>query len=136
MKIIYVKYGVKNYLQEDHRSYIRNFCACEEKAWKKFRLCKPVEYIRGFYPEAIIVARLDASQDTSQTRIDSWQKGYTKGQTLWLWTTVINFMEYVSNLKVPTIFILLAMLKRKWNFEATFLPLFHCKCHASQTGFR
>ena len=69
-------------LREDHRSYIRNFCACEEKAGKKFRLCKPVEYIRGFYPEAIIVARLDASQDTSQTRIDSWQKGYTKGQTL------------------------------------------------------
>ena len=38
MKIIYMNYEVKNYLKEDHRSYIRNLCSCEKKAWKKFRL--------------------------------------------------------------------------------------------------
>ena len=26
------------YMKEDHRSYIRNFCSCEKKAWKNFRL--------------------------------------------------------------------------------------------------
>ena len=32
MKIIYVNYGVKNYVREDHRSYLRNFCGCEKKS--------------------------------------------------------------------------------------------------------
>ena len=32
MKIIYVNCGVKNYVKEDHRRYIRNFCSCEKKA--------------------------------------------------------------------------------------------------------
>ena len=27
-------------LKEDHRSYIPNFCSCEKKAWKKFRLVR------------------------------------------------------------------------------------------------
>ena len=27
-------------MNEDHRSYIRNFCSCEKKAWKKFRLVR------------------------------------------------------------------------------------------------
>ena len=27
-------------LFEDHRSYIRNFCSCEKKAWKEFRLVR------------------------------------------------------------------------------------------------
>ena len=30
MKITYVNCGVKNYEEEDHRSYIRNFCSCEK----------------------------------------------------------------------------------------------------------
>ena len=40
MKIIYVNCGVKNYMKEDHRNYIRNFCSCKKKAYlkKKFRL--------------------------------------------------------------------------------------------------
>ena len=40
MKIIFVNCGVKNYMKEDHRSYIRNFCSCEKKAWKKSRLVR------------------------------------------------------------------------------------------------
>ena len=35
MKIIYVNCGVKNYLKEDHPSYIRNLCSREKKARKK-----------------------------------------------------------------------------------------------------
>ena len=42
--------------------------------------CKVVEYIRRFYPEAIIVAGMDELQDTCSKRISSWKKGYTKGQ--------------------------------------------------------
>ena len=32
MKIIYENCGVKNYMEEDYRSYGRNFCSCEKKA--------------------------------------------------------------------------------------------------------
>ena len=42
MKTIYVNCGVKNYLREDHRSYIRNFCSCE----KKFRTS--LNFFSGF----------------------------------------------------------------------------------------
>ena len=35
MKIIYVNCGVKNEMKDDPRSYIRNFCSCEKKVWKK-----------------------------------------------------------------------------------------------------
>ena len=26
-------------MKEDHRSYKRNFCSCEKKAWKKIQAC-------------------------------------------------------------------------------------------------
>ena len=29
-----------NEMKDDHRSYIRNFCSCKKKAWKKFRLVR------------------------------------------------------------------------------------------------
>ena len=38
MKIIYVSFGVKNELKDDHRSCIRNFCSYEKKAWKNIFL--------------------------------------------------------------------------------------------------
>ena len=34
MNVIYVNCGVKNYVKEDHRSYLRNSCSYEKKAWK------------------------------------------------------------------------------------------------------
>ena len=34
MKIIYVNCGVKNYMKEDHRRYVRNFCSCKTKPEK------------------------------------------------------------------------------------------------------
>ena len=37
-KSVYVNCGVKNYMNEDFRSYIRNFCSCEKEAWKKLSL--------------------------------------------------------------------------------------------------
>lgn len=42
--------------------------------------CKVVQYIRRFYPEAIIVAGLGENQDTPAKRINSWKKGCQKGQ--------------------------------------------------------
>ena len=32
---MYVNCGVKSYVNEDRRSYIRSFCSCEKKALKK-----------------------------------------------------------------------------------------------------
>ena len=41
---------------------------------------KVVHLIRNFYPEAIMVPGLGENQDTSEKRINSWKKGYTRGQ--------------------------------------------------------
>lgn len=41
---------------------------------------KVVQYIRRFHPESIIVAGLGELQDTCSKRINSWRKGYMKGQ--------------------------------------------------------
>ncbi len=41
---------------------------------------KVVDYIRTFHPEALLVAGLGENQDSDAKRIDSWRKGYTKGQ--------------------------------------------------------
>ena len=40
MKIIYVNCGVKNYMKVDHCSYRHNFCSCERKPEKRFRLVR------------------------------------------------------------------------------------------------
>ena len=42
--------------------------------------CKVVQYIRRFYPDAIIVAGLDENQDTPSKRIQFWKKGHMKSQ--------------------------------------------------------
>ena len=42
--------------------------------------CKVVHLIRYYYPIDLIVAGLGENQDTPFKRIDSWKKGYTKGQ--------------------------------------------------------
>ena len=45
MKVIYVNCGVKNYLKEDRRSYIRNLCSYEKKAWKKKKKKKKEDFL-------------------------------------------------------------------------------------------
>ncbi|CAH3173119.1 unnamed protein product, partial [Porites lobata] len=42
--------------------------------------CKVVELIRNFYPNAIVVPGLWENQDTRDKRINSWKKGYMRGQ--------------------------------------------------------
>ncbi|CAH3189270.1 unnamed protein product, partial [Porites evermanni] len=42
--------------------------------------CKVVHLIRNYYPKALTVTGLGESQDTPSKRINSWKKGYTKGQ--------------------------------------------------------
>ena len=39
-----------------------------------------VKYIRENYPQAIIVPGLGEYQNTKELRLESWRKGYTKGQ--------------------------------------------------------
>ena len=41
---------------------------------------KIVEFIRKRYPDVPLIAGLGENQTTSELRIDSWRKGYTKGQ--------------------------------------------------------
>ncbi|CAH3017859.1 unnamed protein product, partial [Porites evermanni] len=42
--------------------------------------CKVVHLIRNFYPDAIMVPGLGENQNTSYKRINSWKKGYLRGQ--------------------------------------------------------
>ena len=61
MKIIYEYCEVKNYMKEDHRSYRRNFCSCQKKAWKNSGL-------HGFEPLAsAIPVQRSTNQLTSMT---------------------------------------------------------------------
>ena len=41
---------------------------------------KVVELIRNFYPNSLLVPGLGENQDTSEKRINSWKKGYMRGQ--------------------------------------------------------
>ena len=41
---------------------------------------KVVNMIRRFYPDSILVAGLGENQDTGDTRLDSYKKGYMRGQ--------------------------------------------------------
>ena len=41
---------------------------------------KVVELIRNFYPNALLVPGLGENQDTPDKRINSWKKGYMRGQ--------------------------------------------------------
>jgi len=41
---------------------------------------KIVEFIRKRYPDVVLIAGLGELQTSSESRIDAWRKGYTKGQ--------------------------------------------------------
>ena len=41
---------------------------------------KVVHFIRNYWKEAVIIAGLGEMQDTNAKQIESWKKGYTKGQ--------------------------------------------------------
>ena len=41
---------------------------------------KVIQLIRNYYPDSILVAGLGENQDTEDKRLDSYKKGYTRGQ--------------------------------------------------------
>ena len=41
---------------------------------------KVVQLIRNYYPDSILVAGLGENQDTEDNRLDSYKKGYQRGQ--------------------------------------------------------
>ena len=41
---------------------------------------KVVQLIRNYYPDALLVAGLGENQDTAEKRLDSYKKGYQRGQ--------------------------------------------------------
>lgn len=57
-----------------------------------------MQYISRFYPEAIIVAGRGENQDTSQKPINSWKKGYMKGQPDIM---ILNYNKSWKGFKTP-----------------------------------
>ena len=65
--------------------------------------CKVVHLIRYYYPIDLIVAGLGENQDTPLKRIDSWKKGYTKGQPdLMVLNYHKDYNALCTELKSPT----------------------------------
>ena len=64
---------------------------------------KVVELIRNFYPDAIMVPGLGENQDTPEKRINSWKKGYMRGQPDLM---ILDYHKYYKGLciefKSPT----------------------------------
>lgn len=64
---------------------------------------KVVQLIRNYYPDAILVAGLGENQDTEEKRLDSYKKGYGRGQPDLM---ILNFHKDVRGLciefKSPT----------------------------------
>ena len=64
---------------------------------------KVVELIRNFYPDAIMVPGLGENQDTPDKRINSWKKGYMRGQPDLM---ILDYHKYYKGLciefKSPT----------------------------------
>lgn len=64
---------------------------------------KVVDLIRKYYPDAMLVAGLGENQDTEEKRLDSWKKGYQRGQPDLM---ILNFHHTYSGLciefKSPT----------------------------------
>ena len=95
------------YIKEDHRSYRRNFCSCEKKAWKKFRLVRdsslwPLRYQCSTLP-ITLTSQLWAGRWIGSLSVNPWKdndevtniwKSYmrTAGwRIIWKFTYVLNF---------------------------------------------
>ena len=64
---------------------------------------KAVDMIRRFYPDSILVAGLGELQDTEDKRLDSYKKGYMKGQPdLMILNSYKDFMGLSIEFKSPT----------------------------------
>ena len=63
--------------------------------------CKVVHLIRNYYPKALTVTGLGESQDTPSKRINSWKKGYTKGQPDLM---VLNYHEDYNSLCIDKLY--------------------------------
>ena len=72
-KSVYVNCGVKNYMEEDFRSYIRNFCSCEKEAWKKLSLS----------------SRLQSSTDLLRTGKKAWIRRTSQHETCLLRVIIV-----------------------------------------------
>ena len=56
---------------------------------------KVVQLIRNYYPDSILVAGLEENQDTEEKRLDSYKKGYTRGQPDLM---ILDFHKYYIGL--------------------------------------
>jgi prophage antirepressor-like protein len=72
--------------------------------WNEFDLhAKVVDFIRKYHSEAIICAGLGENQVTEKMRIDSWRKGYQKGQPdLLILNKHKKYTGFALELKSPT----------------------------------
>ena len=58
---------------------------------------KIVDFIRKFYPDSILVAGLGENQDTEDKRLDSYKKGYVRGQPNLM---VLNYHKDFEDLSI------------------------------------
>ena len=95
----YVNCGLKNYLKEDHRSYIHNLCSCEKKAWKKFRLVRdsnpwPLRYRCSSLP--ILRSQANWEQVAELVRykpVKGWWWNYEYMKNIYVSCEVKNYLK-------------------------------------------
>lgn len=64
---------------------------------------KVVDNIKRFYPDALLIAQFPENQDTAENRIDSFRKGYLKGNPdLIIGDCHINYRGLCFEFKGPT----------------------------------
>ena len=64
---------------------------------------KVVNLIRNYYPDSLLVAGLGENQDTEEKRLDSYKKGYQRGQPdLMILDYHINYKGLCIEFKSPT----------------------------------
>ena len=63
---------------------------------------KVIDFIRKYYPQAIIIPGLGELQHTSAARVDVWQKGYKGGQPdILIVNQSVDFIGLAIELKTP-----------------------------------
>ena len=61
--------------------------------------CKVVHLTRNYYPNAIMVAGLGENEDTPYKRINSWKKGYLRGQPDLMITNIYQISDAQREMK-------------------------------------
>ena len=63
---------------------------------------KVMDFIRKYYPDALVIPGLGELQQTPYTRVDAWKKGYQGGQPdILILNKHMSYVGYAIELKTP-----------------------------------